>query len=90
VSACRSCGAPVEWVRVHPTGKVMPLDPAPRIDGNVVRTGERSWTRQGTEVDVVRVVPTGDEPLPGIDPPDRWVSHFVTCPDADSWSRRRR
>jgi hypothetical protein len=88
VSTCRSCGAPVEWVRTT-EGRTMPLDPDPRLDGNLERTGSRSRTRQGTEVDVVRVVPTGDEPLPGIDPPDRFVSHFATCPHADRWRRDR-
>lgn len=88
MSSCRSCGAPVEWVRTSPEGKVMPLDPAPRDDGNLVRTGARSSTRMGTDVDVVRYVDTDTPALPGIDPPDRYVSHFATCPHADHWRRR--
>jgi hypothetical protein len=85
MSACRSCGAEVEWVRFQHTGKLVPLDPAPRDDGNIVRTGERSWTRHSTEVDVVRLLNMAEPALPGIYPPERYVTHFTTCPDADSW-----
>ena len=88
MSACRSCGAPIEWVRTT-NGETMPLDPDPRDDGNLARTGSRSTTRTGSEVDVVRYVDPADLPLPGLDPPDRYVSHFTTCPDADQWRRDR-
>lgn len=33
-SSCRSCGAPMLWVRT-PAGRPMPLDPEPSEDGNV-------------------------------------------------------
>ncbi|HEX7277897.1 MAG TPA: hypothetical protein VF244_11025 [Acidimicrobiales bacterium] len=33
--ACRSCNAPVRWIKTV-AGKAMPLDPAPNPDGNVV------------------------------------------------------
>lgn len=32
---CRSCGAPVRWVKTN-TGRPMPLDPEPVPTGNVV------------------------------------------------------
>ena len=88
MSACRSCGTPIEWVRTSPEGKVMPLDPDPLDDGNLVRTGATSTTRMGTTVAVVRYLDPDTPPLPGIDPPERYVSHFATCPDSDFWRNR--
>lgn len=34
MSACRSCGAPVRWVRMS-GGRAIPLDPQPNAAGNV-------------------------------------------------------
>lgn len=39
---CRSCGAPVLWVVMAPSGKWNPLDEAPRADGNVIEEGGRA------------------------------------------------
>jgi hypothetical protein len=68
---CRSCAAPIVWARTN-RGKMMPIDPAPRSDGNLVYIG----------VGVVEVV-TGERlPLE-----ERYVAHFVTCPQAGKWRR---
>lgn len=71
---CRSCGAEVWWV-VTANNKAMPLDPGPRSDGNMVFV---------------------DGGVVHFDPGDlfhaqlaRFVSHFVTCPQANSWRRPR-
>lgn len=75
MSACRSCGAPIEWC-VTTKGRNMPLDPEPRDDGNLVKDGATLW-RGGETVAIVRFVATDIEVMD-----DRYVSHFVTCPHA--------
>jgi hypothetical protein len=70
--SCRSCGADVVFVPT-PKGKLMPLDPDERSDGNVVIEADGK----------ARVLPAGD-PYTG----PRFVSHFSTCPDAPAWRKR--
>lgn len=82
--ACRSCGATVTWVRTT-QGRMMPLDPHPRADGNLVLTGSTATARAGGRVPVVRYLDGEAPSLPGIDPGERFVSHFATCPHADEW-----
>lgn len=86
MSACRSCDAPVVWVRTT-AGRTMPLDPNPRPDGNIAKTGKQVQGRYGDMVPQVRYVEISSQ-LPGLDDgDDRYVSHFATCPDAASWRR---
>jgi hypothetical protein len=66
----------------------MPVDVEPVADGNVEivdrtrRPGDDDWTP------VVRVLKKGEgASLPGIPAPDRFKSHFATCPDADQHRR---
>lgn len=78
-SHCRTCKAPVRWVRTM-QGKNMPLDPDPVADGNV-------WIdhwEAGTPV--VGVGLTRDD-VPRSEP-CAYVSHFVTCVNADEWRKR--
>jgi hypothetical protein len=73
-TSCRSCQAPVRWVRTE-GGRAMPLDPEPVDAGNVV------IVREGPPP-VVRYVAADEEPGP------RFTSHFATCPDAPSWRKK--
>lgn len=78
-SACRSCRRPLLWLRTG-GGKHMPVDPDPVLGGNLLAD-----TRRGT-VEVVHEQARIDaeergEPL--------YVSHFVTCPNADEHRQRR-
>ncbi|MCA1693511.1 MAG: hypothetical protein LC749_01585 [Actinobacteria bacterium] len=68
---CRSCHARIVGV-LTVNGKWMPVDPEPREDGNLVMTVE-----EGSPIPRVRVLKKGDV----FDGP-RFVSHFVTCPQA--------
>jgi len=75
MSYCRSCDAPVFWVRTE-TDRSMPLDVEPRDDGNLALEpcpdGE------------IRAVPFS----PLLHPTQlRYVSHFATCPQAREWRR---
>lgn len=74
MSRCRSCNAPVNWVKTE-RGKSMPLDVNSYAGGDprglfVVRDG-------------IAVAVTPDafpgEPL--------YTSHFSTCPQAGQWRR---
>lgn len=69
MSTCATCGSPVRWARTAASGKRIPLDPRPRPDGNLAL--------QGSPQRAV-VVPT-DSPIQ-----PRYVTHFTTCPHADS------
>jgi len=70
----------VRWVITEPNGRRMPLDPIPAPDGNM-------WVDRiegGTPI--MRVALSGAD-VPG-NVAIRYVSHFVTCPDRDSWRTR--
>jgi hypothetical protein len=69
---CRSCHAPMRWVRSAVGHNPLPIDPDPVDDGNLVLE-ERDG---GTYATVV-------EPGKGTH-----RSHFATCPDAKTWRRR--
>jgi hypothetical protein len=72
VTQCRSCDAPIFWVKTE-RGKRMPLDAAP-YEGN-----DPSGLFVLRDQTAIAVPPDAfpDEP--------HYVSHFATCPDADTW-----
>jgi hypothetical protein len=76
MSVCQSCGASVTWVLTEATGKRMPLDPEPVDNGNLQIVASRSG---GPVVRYVGQTPKGY--VAAKDGP-RYVSHFVTCPNA--------
>jgi len=71
---CRSCGAPILWAET-PKGKRIPIDPTPVPDGNIFLV-----TREGGRPPLAMPAITGN--------PDRWKSHFATCPNADKHRKR--
>jgi len=74
VSACRSCGAPVEWGVSVVSGKRMPLDAEPDPEGLF-------YLERG---DVTTVGPMDPTLYPNR---KRYTSHFATCPDAEDWRK---
>jgi hypothetical protein len=81
-TTCNSCSAVILWYPtswpVGPDTRKIPLDSEPRPDGNVVLEARG----QGS---IARVLRDGETPPSG----PRYVTHFVTCPDAGQHRRRR-
>jgi len=79
---CRSCNAPIVWAVSAAKGNRMPLDPDPVPDGNV-------WIIERPEhgAPIVGVTLHHDDLPEGT---LTYVSHFVTCRDADKWRKREK
>ena len=74
---CRSCDAPIRWVRWQESRKIMPLDAEPASDGNVVIVDGHT---HGDGTPLVRTAKDGDAM--------RFKSHFATCKQAGDWRRK--
>lgn len=77
-SKCRSCGAKIIWCTNAETGKKMPLDADPHPEGNVI-----AWQSGDTAQQMCRVMGKRED----VGRRNRYVSHFKTCPEADSWRK---
>lgn len=77
MSYCKSCGAEIIWVRTG-NGKAMPVDAEPSAAGSLVLEQDPQGR---TAAHVAGLFDGSDQP--------RYVSHFVTCPDADLHRRSR-
>ena len=80
-STCRSCGRPIVWTKT-PADKNSPVDPNPRDDGNLVMitAGVENGRPLFTQAMYDPEIHAGMK---------RYVSHFVTCPDAKNFRRRK-
>lgn len=76
MSACRSCGAEIQWAQTE-AGKKMPLDAHEVAGGNVVVITRVAGDYGMTPV--VRYVKNGE---------GNRVSHFATCENAAEHRRR--
>lgn len=95
VGTCRSCRAPVLWIRTAAKGKAVPLDPEP-VHGVVLDKDQarelkgsdelvRGYNLRG-EVVAVREGYRAATPLEAEDTVH--LAHHGTCPDAASYRRR--
>ncbi len=76
VQKCRSCGAPVIWLRHDRTGNLAPIDAEPGGNGNVLCLPNGHYVNLS--------------PLEMLDPDNQGqvhTNHFQTCPQAASWKR---
>lgn len=73
IARCNSCDAQIVWA-VTDSGKRMPVDAAPVVDGRLRLLHIDGQVRVRYVQDHVVV--------------DRYRAHFATCPDAQSWRRR--
>ena len=83
---CRSCGAPIRWVKTQSElGKHMPVDDerwwllpgAFKGDGDVVGVDDQGVTRRGYRVAAKTFCAF-----------EVGTSHFATCPNADAHRKR--
>lgn len=79
MTVCRSCHAPIVWATTT-TGERIPVDYRPAVGGNI-RLGAHPVTREMKAVVVGATIDLFDPRDDGT----RYVSHFVTCPDAGEW-----
>jgi hypothetical protein len=70
---CSSCHARILWATSAASGKPIPLDPDPKVGGNV--------EVEGTLARVVPAAARGGRPL--------YVSHFATCANAEQHRKAR-
>lgn len=68
MTRCKSCDAPIRWVKMSKSGKAMPLDDAPSAEGTIAVDQGVGHVLKGLAI----VEYAG--PL--------FISHFSTCPNA--------
>jgi hypothetical protein len=74
ISHCRSCGAQMIWA-MSGKGKTMPVDALPDDKGNVAVVIDHGTVRA--------LIVTAESIGP------RHLSHFVTCPQAAKWRKKK-
>lgn len=85
-SRCDTCGAPILWCLSTSTDRRIPIDALPVPHGNVTLDGDplsisgRDTLRATVHGDLDIALLLTEEPTV-----DLYVTHFVTCPDADQW-----
>lgn len=77
VSTCKSCGAPLRWVKTQ-KGKNMPIDDNPRSEGRFVIQ---------PDTDPPRVKFLTEEKAAAYEG-DKYTSHFQTCDDPQRFSKK--
>lgn len=65
---CKSCDAPIRWVKMPASGKLMPLDDQPVEDGNIIVMAGDGYILTAEQAEMYRG--------------PRFKSHFATCPSA--------
>lgn len=73
---CRSCKAPVIWLRNNATSKLAPIDAQPSEKGNIEIDREEG---------IYRVLNFSQREGRA----DLHTNHFVTCPQAKAWGKKK-
>lgn len=83
---CRSCGAPIVWIKMYGSGKKMPVNEEPVL---VLMSGgtDKFVRADGVVITGCRVGEAYDD-YPDDNVVEAYVSHFATCPQADQHRRR--
>lgn len=71
---CRSCQAELHWAKWLESGKAVPIDRKPHVNGNIVLTLKPSGALIAEKYDHIKHAGR-----------NRYVSHFATCPEAGKW-----
>lgn len=78
MSTCRSCGARITWLTAM-SGKAICVDEDPVETGNIVVLGPSTTCMVYRNAEAA-AAQNPDKP--------RYLSHFVTCPQAKEWRGR--
>lgn len=78
---CRSCNASVRWAVMRESGKSIPLDLAPRPEGNVVFP-------EGFDAPAITVQQAAKAGI-SVDGLPVFATHFVLCPNAATHRKTR-
>jgi len=83
---CKSCGAPVIWAQTV-AGKAMPVDAEPsEVAGNIALAPYAGIDPKAAPLrPLAKVIPWSAR----CQFTDLRASHFVTCPQAGSWRKRK-
>lgn len=76
---CRSCGKEIVWLKHHETEKVNPIERDPHPDGNIVPNFENGIYRMATG---------NEKEIAKYHGKNIYISHFSTCPDADTFRNK--
>ena len=83
MNICKKCGAPIVWIKTA-SGKAMPCDAEPVAYREAKGGSAKIVTPNG---EVMSAEPDND---PQKNTGMGYVSHFATCPFADSFRRRQK
>jgi hypothetical protein len=86
IEQCRSCHQPIIWCEVTLTGKRMPVDAEPPLQGGNVVVEHRS----AGIIPAARVLTPTQLTTTAFGRKDLRTSHFTRCPQADRWRTRGR
>lgn len=73
---CRSCNAPVLWIRMAASGAMMPLDLEPCEDGTVAIVDGQGITKKSNLFEAMIEGPF-------------YKSHFATCPQSEMHRKKK-
>lgn len=80
MARCKACGAPIIWIQMK-SGKLMPCNSEP-IPYKENPSGKHQFVTGQGEVVTADIYPGSDK--------YGYVSHYATCPEADSFRRARK
>ena len=83
---CKSCGAPIWWIKTI-KGNWLPVNRR-AIEATPVQKGGHTFVL--VDGSTVQALPTGSIRYDGVDSLIAFEAHFATCPDADTFRKKRR
>lgn len=83
MAECRSCAAEIVFADHHESGNSMPLEEATEEQ---IETDHGLWRLEEREGDGRKIAfPARREDAYSMFPTRLYVSHYATCPDAETW-----
>ena len=83
---CKSCGDPIYWIKTA-KGNWLPVNRRAIMCTPVQKGGHTFVLVDGS---IVQALPEGTTRYDGVDSVVAFESHFATCPDADTFRKKRR